>query len=122
MKKVKAYLLNNMEELKDVVREVNGWNGSLAHLDYQGNDEDFFDAYFEGKAMEAVRAVCYGDYEYMHDYVKFDGYGNLKSASEYEVEIELQESIDEIMDALENNYPNLCLSDELTALIINEEE
>lgn len=120
MEKVKAYLLNNMEELKDVVREVNRWNSGLEHLDYQENDEDFFNTYFECKPMEAVRAVYYGDYHYMNEYVKFDGYGSLVSVSEYDMEEELKEHIDEIMDALESEYHNLTLSDELTALI-NEE-
>lgn len=125
MKKVKAYLLDNMEELKDVVREANSWNGALDHLDYQPNDEDFFNAYFEGNAMGAVRAAVYGDYNYTNDYVRFDGYGNLKSVSEYDLEEELKDNMDEIMDALESNLPHLTLSDELTALIheaMGEEE
>ncbi|XAG96883.1 hypothetical protein U7128_000233 [Bacillus phage KKP_4050] len=122
MKKVKAYLLENMEELQNVVREINTWDSSLEHLDYEYNDEEFFNVFFEGKPMEAVRAVFYGDYRYMDDYVKFDGYGNLESASEYQVEKELKESIDEIMDALEINFHNLRLSDELTALINGEKE
>lgn len=122
MKKVKAYLLENMEELKDVVREINGWNNGLDHLDYHDNDEDFFNVYFEGEPMKAVRAAVYGDYSYTDDYVKFNGYGNLESASEYEVEEELKENIDEIMDELESNFHNLCLSDELIALIQEAEE
>lgn len=122
MKKVKAYLLENMEELKDVVREVNSWNGELGHLDYQPNDEDFFNAYFEGRAMDAVRAAVYGDYNYTNDYVRFDGYGNLKSVSEYDLEEELKDNMDEIMDALESEYHHLTLSDELTALINEEME
>lgn len=122
MKKVKAYLLENMEELQNVVREVNGWDSSLEHLAYEYNDEEFFNVFFEGKPMEAVRAVFYGDYRYTDDYVKFDGYGNLESASEYKVEEELKENIEEIMDALESNFSNLCLSDELTALISEEKE
>ncbi len=122
MEKVKAYLLDNMEELKDVVREVNGWNDALDHLDYQYNDEDFFNIYFEGRPMEAVRAVFYGDYNYNDDYVKFNGYGNLVSLSEYEVEGELKENIEGIMDELESEYHNLALSDELTALINEEME
>ena len=122
MEKVKAYLLNNMEELMDVVREVNSWNSDLEHLDYQYNDEDFFDTYFEGEPMKAVRAAVYGDYNYTDDYVKFDGYGNLKSVSEYDLERELEDHIEEIMDSLEGNLPNLTLSDELTALINEEEE
>lgn len=122
MEKVEAYLLNNMEELKDVVREVNSWNSGLDHLDYQYNDEEFFNAYFEGKPMEAVGAAVYGDYVYTDDYVKFDGYGNLVSVSEYDMEEELKDNIDEIMDVLESEYPNLTLSDELTALIHKEME
>lgn len=122
MEKVKAYLLNNLEELKDVVREVNSWNSDLEHLDYQHNDEDFFDTYFECEPMKAVRAAVYGDYNYTDEYVKFDGYSNLVSVSEYDMEEELKENIEEIMDALESNFSNLCLSDELTALINEEEE
>ncbi|APZ82469.1 hypothetical protein Goe24_02500 [Bacillus phage vB_BsuM-Goe24] len=122
MKKVKAYLLDNMEELKDVVREINSWNGDLGHLDYEDNDEDFFNTYFEGRPHEAVRAVCYGDYGYMDDYVKFDGYDNLVSISEYDLEEELKENIEEIIQSLDRNHTNLCLSDELTALINEEDE
>ncbi|AYJ76426.1 hypothetical protein BSP12_240 [Bacillus phage BSP12] len=120
MEKVKAYLLENMEELQNVAREVNGWNSALD--DYQYNDEDFFNTFFEGRPMEAVRAAVYGDYNYTDDYVKFDGYGNLVSLSEYDMEEELKESIDEIMDALESEYHHLTLSDELTALINEEME
>jgi hypothetical protein len=42
------------------------------------NDEDFFETYF-GNAMEAVRAVAFGDYNYSHDYIIFNGYGNLET-------------------------------------------
>lgn len=122
MEKVKAYLLENMEELQNVVRKINSWNNGLDHLDYHDNDEDFFNTYFEGEPMKAVRAAVYGDYHYMNDYVKFDGYGNLVSLSEYDMEEELKENIEEIMDALESNHHNLTLSDELTALINEEEE
>ncbi|MEX5491527.1 hypothetical protein ABFV43_22310, partial [Pseudomonas fulva] len=78
---------------------VNSWNNGLEHLDYQYNDEEFFNVFFEGKPMEAVRAAIYGDYRYTDDYVKFDGYGNLVSVSEYDMEEELKENIEEIMDA-----------------------
>lgn len=122
MEKVKAYLLDNMEELKNVVREINSWNDALDHLDYQYNDEDFFNIYFEGRPMEAVRAAVYGDYHYMNDYVKFDGYGNLVSVSAYDMEEDLKENIEGIMDELESEYHNLALSDELTALINEEME
>lgn len=47
----------------------------------ESNDEDFFNTYFEGKPMEAVRASYYGDFCYDEDWVWFDAYGNLVSGS-----------------------------------------
>ena len=60
------------------------------------NDEYFFSENFSD-TMQAVRAVCYGDYKYTHTFVMFNGYGNLKS-SDY-----LSELIDneELADWLE---------------------
>jgi hypothetical protein len=40
------------------------------------NDEEFFDMAFSTK-IDAARAVCFGEYNYHHDFVKFNGYGNL---------------------------------------------
>lgn len=103
MKKIEELkeLLKNMdvEELMGVVQEINGYDGSLDWLDYQINDEDFFDVYFK-KADDAVRAVCYGDYNYTDDYVKFDGYGNLESCDKYNLEEELRSNIDEIVERI----------------------
>jgi hypothetical protein len=45
------------------------------------NDEEFFEVFFADKVLDAVPAVSYGDYSYSHDYVKFNGYGNLESFS-----------------------------------------
>lgn len=42
------------------------------------NDEDFFETFFSTK-LEAVRAVAYGEYNYTHDYVRFNWYGNVES-------------------------------------------
>jgi len=49
------------------------------------NDEDFFNEMFE-KADDAVRAVCYGNYEYTDEYVIFNAYGNLVSFDIYDAE------------------------------------
>ena len=73
------------EELKDMVYEVNCWNGYLDDLYYYENDEYFFEMMFENKVDEAVRAVCYGDYNYMDEYVHFNAYGNLDSCNEYQL-------------------------------------
>jgi hypothetical protein len=54
--------------------------------------------FFEGKPNEAVRAVYYGDYRYMDAYVQFNGYGNLTSVSEWQVEDELKEGAEYIFE------------------------
>ena len=49
------------------------------------NDEYFFNEMFE-KPDDAVRAVCYGSYEYTDAYVIFNAYGNLVSFEIYDAE------------------------------------
>lgn len=92
-----------IDELREMVGEVNSWNRELDYLDYQENDEEFFNTYFYNKPDEAVRATYYGDYNYMDDYVRFNAYGNLESCSELEYEKELENYKEEIIDAYYEN-------------------
>lgn len=104
----------DMEGIKQLVAEINGWNGSLDWLEYFENDEYFINEFFKTPA-EAVRAAYYGDYNYCDDYVHFNAYGNLDSCSEWELLDELKSNLDEIFDAMIDNYSNIditCLSDE----------
>lgn len=119
---VKGYLLYSMEELKSAVRELNSWDGSFDNLAVYENDEDFFDTFFEGRPAEAVRAAHYGDYHYNQDYVRFDGYGNLESLTEYQLERELKDEIDEIVEAIIEKQHHLSLDPELESLLQEEEE
>ena len=109
---VKKYLLENEEVLKDVVYSINGWDGYFDNLDYQENDEEFFNTYFEGKPMEAVRASYYGYYKFMDDYVKINVYGNLESKQEYQVIEEMKDYIDEIVDHLIEEKENIDVYDD----------
>lgn len=43
------------------------------------NDDNFFEEHFEGRVTEAVRAALAGDYNFSHDYVRYNGYANLES-------------------------------------------
>ena len=48
-------------------------------------DEDFFETYFSGNPMEAVRAAFFGEITCWNDeYIRFNGYGNLVSMSDYQ--------------------------------------
>ena len=119
--KIKEYLLDNIDTLKDVVMELNCWNGCLDWLDYQENNEDFFETYF-AKKDEVARAICYGDYNYMDDYVRFNAYGNLESCNEWEYEDELKSYINDIVDNLTEEKDNLTIYDDELNELLNDEE
>jgi len=92
------YLKENTDVIRDLVSECNSWDGSLEDYCYYENDEEFFNMFFEGRIDEAVRATYYGDYKYTDKYVRFNGYGNLDSVNEYQLEDELQDRAEEIFD------------------------
>ena len=120
---IREYLLNNEETLLNVVSELNSWNGCLENLDFWENDEEFFNTFFDNP-MEAIRATYYGDYNYNDDYVKFNGYGNIDSYSEYERIEEIKDNIDDIVENLVECYYNIYINEELENLILKllEEE
>lgn len=118
---IKEYLLNNEETLFNVVNELNAWNNCLDYLNFWENDEDFFDNYFSSP-MEAIRATYYGDYNYNDDYVRFNGYGNIDSFSEYDKDREIIDSIDDIVDNLVEYYEYITIDDENLENLLEEEE
>lgn len=119
---LKDYLLENMNTVKDLVQQINSWNGSLDHLEVYANDEEFFEMMYEGKLMEAVRATQYGDYSYSDDYVRINGYGNLDSCNEYDYLEELKDDINIIIEALLDEWTNLHLDAELEEMLEEMEE
>ena len=100
LNEIKGLLLNDLDTLKDAVRELNSWNACLDYLDVYNNDDEFFDMFFEGKPAELARAIYYGDFNYNDEYIKFNGYGNLDSFSEYDYKELLEENIKEITENL----------------------
>ena len=76
------------------------------NFSYEGeierNDEDFFNLFFEGKPMEAVRAASYGHYSYADNWVWFNAYGNLESG-DYEGELPLRDG-EEMAEWYIDNY------------------
>lgn len=75
-------------------------SGFYIHLTvhYYENDEYFFRARYEDDMMSAVRAVCFGHYNYMDDYVRVNAYGNLDSKSSYDYKSDLMDSQEEIVE------------------------
>ena len=115
---IKNYLLNHVDEIRDIVIEINSIDNSLNYLEYFDNDDDFFNTFFYNNPSEAVRSSYYGDYNYCDKYVRFNGYGNLESFNDYDLEKEYKYYIDEIIDSFLQHYQELCITDkELNNLI-----
>ena len=111
---IKDYLLNHVNEIdnmRSMISEINSIDGSLEYLEYWDNDEEFFNTFFYNNPMEAVRSSYYGDYNYCDDYVKFNGYGNLESANEYDLVKRYEEYIDDIVKALIEHYQEISIYD-----------
>lgn len=78
-------------------------------------DDEFFNIFFEGKPMEAVRAAHFGNINcWNDDYIKFNAYGNLESlsiwqavdvASSYTKEIYELDKFDDYIDMSEYDCP-----------------
>lgn len=109
----------NLEDIKQLVQEINCWNGALDYLEYYENDEDFFSTYFTD-AFEAVRATQYGEYSFSDEYVHFNAYGNLDSCSEWELDEEIKSNLQEIFETMLDELDNIdisCLSDEFVEAV-----
>ena len=117
---IKNYLLNHIDEIGELVTEINCLDGSLEFLEYWENNEEFFNTYFYNNPMEAVRASFYGDYNYCDKYVKFNGYENLTSANEHEIEEEYKDYIDDIVNSLLEHYDKININDKELNDLINE--
>lgn len=98
------WLRENPQSALGIARDINSYDGSLEELDYWENDEEFFNTYYPDKPMDAVRAACYGSYNYMDDYVRIDVYGNLQSVSEMGLEEEVKAWAADILEQIIDNY------------------
>ncbi|MEX0597374.1 MAG: hypothetical protein WD512_12845 [Candidatus Paceibacterota bacterium] len=74
------------------------------------NGEDFFSTYFL-QAYDAIRAISYGDYEYLHEYVKFNGYANLDTTNNPSKWIDTSDIVEHILEN-EHLYDDIELVDE----------
>ena len=115
--KIKDYILENCS-LFDLVRDINSYDGRFTdEYDFYENDEEFFDLFYADKPYELARAINYGEYNFMDDYVYINVYGNLYSTNKYEVEKELEDIIEDITDETIDIYNHLDLDYDLEELI-----
>ena len=117
---IKNYLLNHVDEIRDIVIEINSIDNSLEYLEYYENDKEFFNMFFPNNPTEAVRSAYYGDYNYCDEYVRFNGYGNLVSFNDYDLEKEYKEYIDDIIKSLIEHYQQISICDDELIKLIEE--
>lgn len=120
---VKEYLLENMDELKQVVRELNSWNSCLDYLYVYDFDAEFFEMMYPDNTADAVKAWHFGgNNRWSDEYIRFDGYGNLETLSKYAYEQEFKDNINEIVAKLIEYQSHVDLSSELQDLLYSTED
>lgn len=87
-----------IHELLEMVKEVNAYNGELDNLDLF--DMDSFNEIMCGMdPIDIAMRIFFGEFNPNHEYFRFNGYENLESLSEYDLEKELLDWEDEIREA-----------------------
>lgn len=105
MKTLNDFLTEQIESMStgQLINLNNSYCDYANYEDYiRDNDDDFFNTYFSNNPAEAVRAASFGDYHHHHNYVKINGYGNLESLDNIDID-NLVESVNSIVEyAIEN--------------------
>ena len=119
-------LLNivDAEALYEMVCEVNNWNNSLEYLNYIYM-EDFNDYMNNLEPIELAERIYFCNFNPNDDYFNFNGYGNLISYSQWEMEKELIENKEDIIKLFTELYIEGHIdiwNDEIKTILDNEEE
>jgi hypothetical protein len=76
------------------------------------NGEDFYNDFFGDKPIQLARAIFYGDFNFSHDYIIFNGYGNLETFADYNI-------INNLADSVKNIAKHVCDNSEKYTLDIS---
>ena len=117
LSKMEKILRSDMHLTMDIVGQLNSLNGSFET--YALYDMDDFDTIMEGYTpTELAQRIFFGDFNINDDYFYFNGYGNLESITEYDMEGHFEMIIDEVVDSMIYNYNDLYIdNDNLNDLI-----
>ena len=92
---------NQLVDLNNTYCQSAGYSDNEVY----NNDEDFFSTFYPnpGDGLKVAQAIFYGDYNYSHEYVKFNGYGNLETFGFFEV-LDLCELPSVMAEYIEENF------------------
>lgn len=85
-----------VEQLAEMVREVNGYDGSLENYEYR-EMEELNELLYGVEPTEILRMAHFGEFNWNDEYFQINVYGNLDSYRELQVTIELEDNQDEII-------------------------
>ena len=110
---LKRYILNadNIDIVFNMIHDINEYNNSLDFLNYEFNDDDFFQKHFKNEYMQIIKLICKSNnYKYSDDYVKiFKGIKRIYKIESY-TQKDLYEEyvfyINEIIEAIEEVKDN----------------
>ena len=86
-----------VETLQYMASEVNGWDGSLENLEYYEMDQ--FNELMSGHDPEFIaHRTFFGNFNPTHDYFRFNGYGNIETISNWELERVMEDWADDIVE------------------------
>lgn len=103
-------------DLAELIQTINEYDGSFEDAAYFDMDEfDYFMTDYTPTGI--VQMAWFGDFNPNEDYFKFDGYGNLVSLNENEIEAETMDFRDDVIDHLTDCYTGDTPWEDLTTMV-----
>ena len=119
LSKIEKILRSDMHLTMDIVGQLNGLNGSFETYTLYNMDD--FDMVMEGYTpTEVVQRTFFGDFNPNGDYFYFNGYANLESIYEWEMQDHFEPILDEIIDSMLYNYDDLYIDDVNLNCLVSE--
>ena len=108
LSKIEKILRSDMHLTMDIVGQLNSLNGSFETYTLYNMDD--FNEIMEGYTpTELAERIFFGDFNINDDYFYFNGYGNLESITEYDMEGHFEMIIDEVVDSMIYHYDDLYI-------------
>ena len=110
------------EQLLEIAQELNATNGTFSQFQVFSSVEELIETY-DIKSSEVARMVYFGDIKnWRDDYFRLNGYENIESLTEYELNRQLEMCRVEIIDEYIDNIDELCNYVDYYYDIVNELE
>ena len=116
--RIKTYFNANKTELFEIVSQINSYDSSLQHLEFLYMED--LDMYLDGLTpTDIANRIFFGDFNPNHEYFRFNGYENLESFDEWELNKELFDNIDEIIERIIDLKDEIELPKEIENILEN---